>query len=272
MAEQLVVNPELNPESQEYIDAMAAKGEAAVNGGVPPEKPEEIQAKPEGIPDKFYNPVTGEVDYQSLAKSYVELEKSKNKPVEKPVDTPKDNSKSETTDDVANKAVSDAGLDMQSLSAQYAEEGELSQDSYDKLAKAGIPKEMVDSYIDGQTAKVEVMRTQAYSITEGAEGYKAMIEWAKVNGSPTDVQAYNAAINSPVAGVRELAVRDMWSKYGADTGNTGSLITGKTNSKVSSGAYESRAQMMTDMADPKYKTDPAFRAKVEGKLANSNIF
>jgi hypothetical protein len=164
------------------------------------------------------------------------------------------------------------GLDMTSLSAEYADTGELSQESYDRLAKAGIPQDMVDNYIEGQLAKVEVVKGQAHAITEGAEGYKAMVEWATTNSTSDEIKAYNIAVNSSNANIRELAVKDMWSKYGKDTGNTGNLITGKENGKVGSGVYESRSQMMADMANPKYKEDPAFRKTVETKLANSNIF
>lgn len=273
MADVLNVTPEVSKESPEYIAEMAAKGSAAVNGGVEPEAPVEIASKPEGIPDKFYNPVTGEVDYTSLAKSYVELEKSKGKPTPE-VDAKKPEVKPEDTPDVdtANKAVTDAGLDMNSLSQQYADDGELSQDSYDKLAKAGIPKEMVDSYIEGQVARTELVKTQAYALTDGAEGYQAMVDWVRTTATPAEITAYNHAVNSGVSDIREVAIRSMWAKYGSDTGNTGNLITNKVNTKVGTGLYESRAQMMADMANPKYKTDSAFRKMVETKLGNSDIF
>lgn len=275
MAEQLALTPEVVLDSPEYIAEMSAKGAAAVNGGVEPEAPVVIAPKPEGVPDKFYNAETGVVDYASLTKSYVELEKSKSKPQDKPVDKPVEALKdtpADTPEATANKAVAEAGLDMTGLSKEYADTGELSQDSYDKFAKVGIPKEMVDGYIEGQVAKVEVMRTQAYSLTEGAEGYKAMVEWATANAKPGEIEAYNIAVNSSNSGVRELAIKDMWSKYGSETGNTGTLITNKTNTKVGTGLYQSRAEMMADMNNPKYKADPAFRQTVETKLANSNIF
>lgn len=273
MADVINVTPEVNPESPEYIAEMAAKGSAAVNGGVEPEAPVVIAPKPEGVPDKFYNAETGEVDYASLTKSYVELEKSKSKPPEPPKVEPKADDKTPPAEDAANKAVADAGLDMTSLSAEYAESGELSKESYDKLAKAGIPNDMVDNYIEGQLAKVEVMRTQAYTITEGSEGYTAMVDWAKANATPEEIKAYNIAVNSNIPTIREYAIKDMWTKYGNDSGNTGKdLITGKVNTKVGSNAYQSRAEMMVDMNDPKYKTDPAFRAKVSEKLGRSNIF
>ena len=37
------------------------------------------------------------------------------------------------------------------------------------------------------------------------------------------------------------------------------------------GSYDSVQQLMTDMQNPSYENDPAFRAKVEAKLGRSNI-
>jgi hypothetical protein len=36
--------------------------------------------------------------------------------------------------------------------------------------------------------------------------------------------------------------------------------------------YASQAEMVRDMRDPKYNTDPAFRAKVEQKLSVTTAF
>lgn len=278
MAETLEVKPVESVESPEYIAEMAAKGNAAVNGGVEPEAPAEIPAKPEGIPDKFYNAETGVVDYTALAKSYVELEKSKGKPAEPSKEAPKVDAKTPedkpaTSEDAASKAVADAGLDMSALSKEYAESGELSEGSYEALAKAGISKEIVADYIEGKQAQAEVMRSQAYSVTEGAEGYKAMVEYAKANLSAEDIADYNAAVNSKDAKVREAAVKGLWQLYNSESGNaSANLITKTTNSKTGDGSYQSRQEMMADMNKPEYKSDPAFRAKVANKLANSSIF
>lgn len=274
MVDKVEVPVESNPQSQEYIDAMASKGEAAVNGGVAPEVVAEIEPKPEGIPDKFYNAETGIVDYNALAKSYVELEKSKSKPSDKPVAPPA--AKPEETpsgDEAANKAVAEAGLDMANLQKEYSESGTLTPESFAKLEKAGIPEAMVHDYIEGQLAKVEVMRTQAHSITDGAEGYKAMIDYGKANLSAEEISAYNTAVNSKNPQTRELAVQGMWAKYNADTGNAGgNLLSAKGNGKVDVGSYQSSAEMRADMSDPRYKTDEAFRAKVAAKLGKSDIF
>ena len=35
--------------------------------------------------------------------------------------------------------------------------------------------------------------------------------------------------------------------------------------------YESLAQLTSDMSDPRYAEDPAFRSKVAARLQNSNV-
>lgn len=266
--ENLAVQPEVTPESPEYLAEMERKGSHAVDGGEPAGDEPEIAPKPEGIPDKFYNAETGVVDYTALAKSYVELEKAKGKP---PTEAPKENPK-DASKESAEEAVKEAGLDLSELSAQYATDGDLSEENYAKLAKAGFDKAYVDTFIEGQKAMQEVARTQAFSVTEGADGYSAMVEWAAANSTPEDIQAYNEAVNSRDSKTREAAVKGLWASYTSDSGETGAnLITSKTNSKVGDGSYQSRAEMMADMKDPRYKADEAFRSKVQGKLANSNI-
>lgn len=270
--ENIVVTPENAPESPEYIAEMAAKGESAVTGIESQEAPAEIAPKPEGIPDKFYNAETGVVDYAALAKSYTELEKARGKPAEAPkVDAEVPPADSEVK--AATDAVEAAGLDMPSLSKEFAESGTLSEESYAKLDKAGLSKDIVDSFIEGQQARAEIARTQAFSITEGKEGYSAMVAYAQANLTEAEISAYNEAVNSPIASVRDLAIRGMWSRYAGETSGTGGeLLTGKTGSKGGSDVYQSRAEMMADMSDPKYKADEAFRNKVSAKLARSSIF
>ena len=42
-----------------------------------------------------------------------------------------------------------AEIDAEDLSKRFAESGELSEDDYGKLEKAGLPKTLVDTYVNG---------------------------------------------------------------------------------------------------------------------------
>ena len=85
--------PDIVVGSDEYNKQMADKFDASQEST--PEDTEEkveIPEKPDGIPAKFYNKATGEVDYASLTKSYNELEKGRGKVKATPDATPKVNS------------------------------------------------------------------------------------------------------------------------------------------------------------------------------------
>jgi hypothetical protein len=68
-----------------------------------------------------------------------------------------------------------------------------------------------------------------------------------------------------------MAVENLKSKYTAANGSEPSVTLQGRPSSGAVGVYESTADLMKDMGNPEYKNNPAFRAKVEAKLARSNI-
>ena len=219
----------------------------------------EVAPKPEGVPDKFYNAETGKVDYDSLAKSYTELEKKQSQPKQE-----------QATPETAEEAVESAGLDLASLNKEYADNSKLADSSYEALEKAGINRATVDSYIAGQHALAQQAQASAFEITGGKDNYTAMTEFAKANLTPDALNSYNTAVNSPDKSTRDLAVRGLYAQYSAESGSGNNLVMGKGN-EVSGTGYQSKEQMIADMKKPEYLTDPAFRAQVESKVARSNI-
>jgi hypothetical protein len=69
----------------------------------------------------------------------------------------------------------------------------------------------------------------------------------------------------------KLAVAGVYQKFSAARPTEPKLFSGSTSQATTGEAYESVAQLTKDMATPEYKSDPAFRAKVQAKLARSNI-
>ena len=136
------------------------------------------QSKPEGLPEKFNS-------VEDLAKSYAELEKKlggQSQETKDEVDpVAKATPKSDNNLEIAEKAVTDAGLDMSSLQAEYAEKGELDTKSYEALEKAGISKEYVDSYIAGQEAIAKTQADEIKSTVGGDDTYQEMVDWASKN-------------------------------------------------------------------------------------------
>lgn len=231
------------------------------------EKPVEenvAQSKPEGLPEKFNS-------VEDLAKSYQELEKKlgDNTKEEAPkVDAPKEETKNDL--EIAEKAVESAGLNMESLSSEYAEKGELDAKSYEALEKAGIPKDYVDQFIEGQKAVAEQQATSIKDIVGGAESYAEMSNWAADNMTDAEKSAYNTAVNSKNLETAKLAVIGLKAKYEAVNGSDPKLVEGKASATGTDG-YKSWAEVTTAMSDDRYQKDPAYQNMVKDKLSKSEI-
>lgn len=268
----VTVPSETTAEDPAYIAEMVAKGSPAVDAGSNQDR--SIPSKPEGIPEKFWNAMTGEVDTSGLAKSYTELEKRFSQPKPKTEATEaSDSEEVNTTPDspaeTAEAVVESAGLNMQDLSQEYSTKGELSDEAYTKLDKAGIPKDMVDQYIAGQKALQEQVQLRAYAEVGGAQEYANMVEWAKGNLTSSEAKAFNQAVGGDQEQIN-LAVRGLRDKYTQANGRDPSRSLGGNSNTGGTKSFGSRAELTSAMSDPRYSKDEAYRKSIERRLAASD--
>lgn len=255
------------PGTPEHDAAMAAKFEATQGGGTPP-APEKAE-RPEHVPEKFWNAETGEINHAEWAKSYAELEGKLSAGEKKPEGEKKaDEGDPPASDEEAAKALEGKGLDYGKYAAEFMEGGELTQASYDELAKAGVTKDVVDAHIAGQIALAEQRDAQGYELAGGKENFGRMAEWAKSNMTKPELAAFNKAVNGSIDEMK-LAVSGLKSRFESANGRDPQLLGGSNAPNVG-GGYASRAEMVRDMQNPLYAKDPAFRAKVEAKVAASS--
>lgn len=254
------VTIEADPQGQSLEEAAAAQEaegkveEPKLAGEDEGETPE----RPEWLPEKFKTP-------EDMAKAYAELEK-------------KNSGKTEATkpdgeaEEAAEAAVGEAGLDMEALSAEYAEKGELTPESLEALGKVGITEEMVNSYIAGQEAQAQAMQADLLEPVGGdLEAYTEMTTWAGENLSDKEVEEFNSVLDTGNPASIKMAVQSLANKYAEANGSEPArALSGKPNTSGAS-VYESTADLMRDMQNSEYAKNPAFRAKVEAKLGRSNI-
>jgi hypothetical protein len=229
-------------------------------------KAAENSGRPDWLPAKF-------ATAEDMAASYAALEAKQGgaKPEVAPATPPAASLEVPTPPVEATAAVQKAGLDMNELNTEFATAGNLSEASYAKLAAVGFDKAAVDNYVAGQQALQAAFQTEVMSATPGGpEKYGEMVEWAKVNMTPTQIDAYNASVGSGNKDQAKLAVAGLGASFKAAVGSEPSLQGGRVNGAVSD-VFESLAQMKVAMSDKRYKSDPAFRSAVQQKLGRSNI-
>jgi len=227
--------------------------------------PEPQGDRPEWLPDKFKSA-------EDLANAYNNLE-SKLGSSEEPSETedlpPTEAPDESTSGESQTEAISAA-------TTEWSESGELSDMTYDNLAKAGLSRELVDSYIAGQHALQTSEEDSILSEVGGRDSYNAMAEWASEELTPTQLDAYNKALEGGTTEQAKLAVDWLKGKYEDANGVRPSLLRGSTQGD-STQPFDSRAQVLAAMSErdergkKKYEVDPSYRATVERRLAVSKI-
>jgi len=207
------------------------------------------EVRPAWLPEKFKSA-------EELAKAYTGLEKefsSRTKEETKP------------TEEV--QEVQDKGLDK--YYSEFAEKGELTDNSYTELAKQGLDKKLVDSYIEGQKLVADTKTKSIQDVAGGKEEYTELVDWASKNLSEAETKVFNDMVDSGDVETAKFAVQGLMSKANVNPKQQ-SLFEG-TSDVVSRDAFTSVSQVTDAMNDPRYEKDPAFRKEVEQKISRSKV-
>ena len=153
------------------------------------------EERPEWLDEKFNSP-------EDLAKAYTELQKK--------LSEPKEEAKEE---EVANEETPSDNIDSSGAvgkaTLEFEEKGELSEETFAELEKAGLPKEYVESYIAGQQALVERNALDLYNSIGGEEEYDGMIQWAGESLSEGEVETFNELVVNGTPEQQRLAIKGL---------------------------------------------------------------
>jgi hypothetical protein len=264
-------NPALSPENEEMLAALAGEGE---------DKPAELLAgKYKSVEDleKAYKELQAKLSRGESTKPEAEDDSTADDQVADDEDKP-DGDAREIYGDLIGGKLDEAGIDFQEMNARWQQSGTLEAGDYDQLAEAGFNRDMVDAYLSGlqykaaQDTALSVKEVASIKESLGGEAeYNKMIQWAGANLPAEEVEGFNQIINTqPMAAVK-MAVAGLHARYTAVEGREPKLIGGRA-SKGNSDKFESTAQLVEAMSDPRYSKDPAYQRKIQEKLGRSSIF
>ena len=159
-------------------------------------------------------------------------------------------------------------------------EGTLTDEMYETLNKAGLNKELVDSYLQGVRADAGFNTTTApilsdpeiqeiQSIAGGKAGYEQLMTWASENMTDADAKNFDEVIETANKAAVTFAVKALMGQYEDAVGRDSNLIQGKASKPTET--YRSMAEVVRDMGNPLYDTDEAYRDDVRRKLELSNL-
>lgn len=238
-----------DPAYEDWLVAKTQERLAKENGGNTTDQPSDT-SNDQLILGKFKS-------QDDLVKAYQELEAK----------ATKQNQTKETTTDEAPKTT--GGVDYNKYTQEIVTSGELSEASYKELEKQGMPKALVDQYIEGQKALMARETEAILAPVGGREAYTQMTQWAAANLSQEELARFDKNV---VASKESAALAIDWlhQKYKAANGRAATRVSGipAGASSNSSAGFASQAEAVAAMKDKRYQSDPAYRAEVARKMAN----
>ena len=184
----------------------------------------------------------------------------------------------ESDEEVSNDAPA-VSLINEASEEYYANDGTLSEETIGRFSEMSS-QDLVNAYLEIQANNpqaaqqaVELSEAQVNSVQNSAGGeanYNRVVEWAASNLPDKQIDAFDSVVDSGNPAAIGIAFQGLQSQYNEANGYEGRMLQGKPASS-SGDVYRSQAELVAAMGDPRYDTDPAYRADVIQKLEQSDL-
>lgn len=243
--------------------------------GQPTPATEPKPERPADVPEKFWDAEKGAVKWDAIAA----LDKPADTAAKEPEKAPEGGDKSapvqafEAAQTEGAKALTDVGLDYAKYGESFKTNGKLTDADYAEMESKNIPRSVVDAHINSlQThanAEVAAIQASVFGVVGGEAQYGELVTWAKANVPAADLASFDKVIDTGSVDAVKMAVQNLHGKMVAAQGEAPRLINGGGPAVLD--AFESTAQVVEAMKDPRYARDPAYRNAIQAKIGRSNI-
>ena len=226
-------------------------------------------------------------DAEELEKAYIELQKKLGSSEEETEegDVKTKDELEEADDEVKEENPFENDQVAQAIfqaSNEWEDGGELTAETMETLTQMDS-KDLVEAYykIQQYAPKAEATEsTESQPLSNeiisdiqnsvgGEEAYGQMVNWAKDNFTPQEVQAYDQALETGNLDSINFALQALYYRYQDAVGYDGTTVQGKP--AQTSDGFRSQQEVVRAMGDPRYENDPAYRQDVYDKLERSQI-
>ena len=237
---------------------------------------EQIEAEQEGLLAGKYKSA------EELESAYLSLQKKLGQTEEEEVDY-EESDEGYAEEEESNEEVSDdapaVSLINEASEEYYSNEGTLSEETIEKFSEMSS-QDLVNAYLEIQANNpqanpqgVEMSDAQVNSVMNAAGGeaqYNRIVEWAASNLDNRSIDAFDSVVDSGNPAAINIAFAGLKSRYEDANGYEGRMLSGKAADSRGD-VFRSQAELVAAMADPRYDSDPAYRADVVEKLNSSDL-
>lgn len=158
------------------------------------------------------------------------------------------------------------GLDYAALESEYMANNGFTEETLNKLHKAGFSDEFIEAFVEGKKAIAERELNELAEVIGGREVYDNVIQFAASNLTPEVIQSINDVRDKNIL---KLILPTLKEQMEAKEGKPPSQPIQGKGQAIPENIFESKHQMMEAIRDKRYLQDPAYAAKVTAKIRAS---
>ena len=233
---------------------------------------EQLEAEHEGLLAGKYK------NAEDLEAAYLSLQKKLGQDEEPDYEESDEGYEEEESDEETEYAPA-VSLINEASEEYYANDGQLSEETISRFSEMSS-QDLVNAYLEIQAnnpqapqQSVQMSEAQVNSVQNAAGGeanYNRVVDWAADNLSDEAINAFDSVVDSGNPMAISIAFQGIQAEYNEANGYEGRMLQGKPASS-SGDVFRSQAELVAAMGDPRYDTDPAYRADVVAKLDASDL-
>lgn len=149
------------------------------------------------------------------------------------------------------------------------ESNELKPETREKLKQLGMSDEDIEDKLDA----IRYRLNRTYEYAGGKDRYFKMLRFMTENWDEDKISAYDEAVMSGDQKRINMAIDTLSASFKEHRGNPSKkrIQPGGGGKETQTDGFKSTAEVKKAMADPRYRTDPAYRKDVYRRLKSSNI-
>jgi len=256
-------------------DTLTMQPETLAEGELNAEEQESLKVGEELV-EQQENLILGKYkNAEELEKAHVELQKKLGEQTKKDEKPEAEAKKDDEEVDEAPATILDRMWDEGTKTNKVSKEtlDELAKMSSTDVAKLALQYRQAVEQAQNNNAPQTItaeMAAQLKDVAGGEESYNDMLQWAQNNVNEKEINMFDAVIESGNPLACYFAIQSLAYRYQDASGKEGQMLTGKAPSTAGT-KFNSQAEVVRAMSDPRYDEDPAYRQEITQKLARSNI-
>ena len=239
---------------------------------------EQLVAEQEGLlAGKYENAEQLEQAYLSLQKKLGEGSEEEEPDYE---ESDEGYAEEEETDEEVSEYAPAVSLINEASEEYYANNGQLSEETIESFSTMSS-QDLVNAYLEIQANNPQAQQTQSVEISDaqvntvqnaagGEANYNAVVTWASENLTQRQIDAYDSVVDTGNTAAIGIAFQGLQAQYNDAMGYEGRMLSGKP-ARSGGDVFRSQAELVAAMGDPRYDSDPAYRADVVAKLDASDL-